>query len=142
MLRVPSVAGIYGGANSGVGEKTKTVFLESAYFTPSYIHRSSLHHGLRTDAATHFEKGVDMNNLLPALIRAATLIQEIAGGKVSSDVVDVYPAPLPEVTITTSFSYIQKLSGKEYTHESIRTILNALRFSIKESGDELSIKAL
>ena len=134
------LAGVYGGAKSGVTEKTKNIFLESAYFNASNVRRSSLHHGLRTDAATHFEKGVDMENVLPALLRATELIKELTGGNVVSDVVDVYPTKLPEITVETTYSYIQKLSGKEYSKESIDTILSALSFDVNQNGDNLSIK--
>ena len=82
------------GLNSGISEHTTNVFIESAYFDPKHIRRTSLHHGLRTDAATHFEKSVDINNVLPALKRAAAMIVELAGGTIVSDITDEYPNPL------------------------------------------------
>lgn len=135
------LAGVYGGADSGVTTNTRNVFLESAYFNPSFIRRSSLHHGLRTDAATHFEKGVDMDNVIPALLRAARLIVGIAGGTISSRVTDHYPAPVSEKVISTSYRYIQKLSGKDYSKEEINTILESLGFAlIKDNDGNLLIK--
>ncbi len=134
------LAGIYGGAESGVTAATKNIFLESAYFHPSFIRKSSLHHGLRTDAATHFEKGVDMDHLIPALLRAAQLMTELAGGTISSKITDIYPAPLKPVTVQTSYSYINKLSGKEYPKETVNTILQALGFELNINGDTIGIQ--
>ncbi len=134
------LAGIYGGLASGVTNATTEVFLESAYFNPSYIRKSSLHHGLRTDAATHFEKGVDMNHVIPALIRAAQLIQTIAGGTISSKLIDNYPTPFTPTIITTTYDYIHKLSGKQYPKEAILTILKALDFEVTENEQTLTIQ--
>lgn len=134
------IAGVFGGANSGVTNATTTIFLESAYFDAKHIRRTSMHHGLRTDAATHFEKGVDMNNVLPALQRAAVLIAEIAGGTIASGIIDVYPQQIEQRSVTVSFSYIQKLSGKAYTAEAIKNILTALGFKITaETADGVTL---
>lgn len=130
-----AIAGVFGGLHSGISEQTTSVFIESAYFTPVYVRRTSMHHGLRTDAATHFEKGVDINNLIPALLRAATLIEEVAGGKISSAITDVYPQPLQQVKVKVTYSYIQKLSGKYYSPEAIKNILTALGFGIEEETE-------
>ncbi|MDR3680887.1 MAG: phenylalanine--tRNA ligase subunit beta [Flavipsychrobacter sp.] len=127
-----AIAGVFGGLHSGVTPQTASIFLESAYFTPVYVRRTSMHHGLRTDAATHFEKGVDINNVIPALQRAASLIAELAGGTVSSSITDVYPQPLEQVQVKITYSYIQKLSGKYYSPESVKNILTALGFGIEE----------
>ena len=136
-----AIGGVFGGNHSGITEATTCVFLESAYFTPKFIRRTSLHHGLRTDAATHFEKGVDINNVLPALKRAAAMIIEIAGGTVASAIVDVYPVPLEEKTVTVAYTYIRKLSGKAYEQNAIKEILLASGFEIiQESADELTLK--
>ena len=135
-----AIGGVFGGKFSGINDNTTNVFLESAYFDPKHIRRTSLHHGLRTDAATHFEKGVDINNVIPALKRAAALICEIAGGEVSSDVVDVYPVTLPATTVTVSYNFIRKLSGKAYSNLAIREILVASGFTIeRESDSELTL---
>ncbi|WP_301933027.1 phenylalanine--tRNA ligase subunit beta, partial [Ferruginibacter sp.] len=87
------IAGVYGGLHSGVKNDTVNIFLESAWFNPSAIRKTSFRHGLRTDAATRFEKGVDISSTVLVLKRAAAMIKEIAGGIIASDVIDVYPAP-------------------------------------------------
>lgn len=136
------IAGVYGGANSGVSESTKNIFLESAYFHPTYIRRTSMHHGFRTDAATHFEKGVDINNLLPALKRAAALIIEIAGGRIEEKITDLYPTPLPQVNVAVQYDYITKLSGKDYGKDAVKKILVSLGFVIgaeSETGFTVSV---
>jgi len=130
------IAGVFGGVDSGVTDATTNVFLESAYFEPKHIRRTSMHHGLRTDAATHFEKGVDMNNVLPALQHAATLITEIAGGTIASEVIDVYPKQIEQRKVTISYKYIQTLSGKAYAPAAIKDILTALGFIITEESVE------
>lgn len=136
-----AMGGVFGGKDSGITTATTNVFLESAYFSPMHIRRSSLHHGLRTDAATHFEKGVDINNVLPALQRAATLITQIAGGQIAAATVDVYPTTLLPNTVNVSYNYIYKLSGKNYGKEPIKNILIALGFVIvAESDDQLTLE--
>jgi phenylalanyl-tRNA synthetase beta chain len=135
------IAGVFGGIHSGVTDTTTNIFLESAYFDPAHIRRTSLFHNLRTDAATHFEKGVDMNNVLPALKRAAALICGITGGSIASDIVDVYPEPLKQVSVDVTYSYIQKLSGKEYPNASVQKILKALGFEFtNENNNGFTVK--
>lgn len=129
------IAGVFGGMHSGVTDNTTNIFLESAYFNPAHIRRTSLHHGLRTDAATHFEKGVDINNTEQALKRAAAMIVEIAGGKISSDITDVYPEKLATVTVDVTYAYISKLSGKEYDHDATKQLLTALGFVIEKENE-------
>ncbi|MBS1781688.1 MAG: phenylalanine--tRNA ligase subunit beta [Bacteroidetes bacterium] len=130
------MAGVFGGANSGVSAATSTVFLESAYFNPTAIRRASLFHGLRTDAATHFEKGVDINFVIPSLIRAAALICELTGGFVSSEMIDFYPNPLPLKSVSIRYEYILRLSGKTYSQASIDQILGALGFDIESKSED------
>jgi phenylalanyl-tRNA synthetase beta chain len=135
------IAGVFGGNNSGVSDATKNIFLESAYFVGSSVRRTSLRHGLRTDAATHFEKCVDINNVIPALKRAAELIVSIAGGKIASDVHDVYPKPLEEIKVSATYQYIQNLSGKQYSAEAIKGILTALGFEyVAENQEGFTVK--
>lgn len=135
------IAGVFGGGNSGVTEETKNIFLESAYFSGASVRRTSLRHGLRTDAATHFEKCVDINNVLPALKRAAVLIAEVSGGTIASAVQDVYPKAIEPVRVSTTYQYIQTLSGKAYTPETIKDILTALQFEIEaEQVDGFTVK--
>ncbi len=129
-----AMAGVFGGAGTGVSETTTNIFLESAYFNPLTIRRSSKHHGLRTDAATHFEKGVDMEMVLPALKRAAALITEIAGGEVASAIYDAYPKKLTPHTVSVAYSYINNICGKDYSRETVDTILTALGFRILDNN--------
>lgn len=130
------IAGVFGGAGSGVSDATTNIFLESAYFDATYVRRTSMFHGLRTDAATHFEKGVDMNNVVPALKRAAALIVEIAGGQIASEIKDVVAREISPVKVHATYSYIHKLSGKQYDKKSIKEILIALGFVIEEETEE------
>ncbi len=134
------IAGVYGGAESGVSATTKNIFLESAFFSADGIRRTSLKHNLRTDAATRFEKGVDISNTVNVLKRAALLIKEIAGGEISSDIADVYPQPAEKVTVGLKYHYLKKLSGKNYHADTIKNILTSLGFDIqKESIDEIFV---
>ena len=119
------IAGVFGGAQSGVTEKTKNIFLESAWFDPVFIRKTSFRHGLRTDAATRFEKGVDISNTLFALKRAALLMKEMAGGEIASEIVDVYPEPEAKKQIALKLQYLKKLSGKNYHPDSVKKILQS-----------------
>lgn len=132
------IGGVYGGLHSGVTAETKNIFLESAWFNPSNIRKTSLRHGLRTDAATRFEKGVDISNAVNVLRRAAMLIKEIAGGEIASDVVDVYPVAREKTQVALKYHYLKKLSGKNYHSETVINILNSLGFELlKEGNDEM-----
>ena len=134
------LAGIYGGLNSGVTPQTRNIFLESAYFDAKTIRRSSMAHGLRTDAAIRFEKGIDFKMIESALKRAATLITEVAGGKVASDMVDVYPTKINHRTISTTYNYINKLCGKNFEPFVIDDVLVALGFKLKNKhGDRFEV---
>lgn len=134
------LAGVFGGITSGVKETTTNIFLESAWFNPVNIRRTSLKHGLRTDAATRFEKGVDISNTVNVLKRAALLIKEIAGGTIASDIVDVYPDKNDKVQVALKYHYLKKLSGKNYHPDTIRNLLESLGFEIlKEGMDELRV---
>jgi phenylalanyl-tRNA synthetase beta chain len=133
------IAGVFGGLQSGVKATTKNIFLESAWFENVHIRKTSLHHGLRTDAATRFEKGVDVDGTVKVLLRAAKMIQDIAGGK-CSEVVDVYPNPAKKAVVYLSFSYLKKLSGKIYPVDKVKTILTSLGFEIsKETTDGIEL---
>ena len=132
------IAGVYGGVDSGVTLHTKSIFLESACFSSKAVRITSLKHSLRTDAATRFEKGVDISNTVNVLKRAALLIKELAGGEISSDVIDVYPTPVEKTTVSIKYHYLKKLSGKNYHADTIKNILVALGFEIQKEGiDEL-----
>lgn len=128
------IAGVFGGAESGVSETTTNVFLESAVFNPGAIRKSMLRYNLRTEAAVRFEKGVDISNTVNVLKRAAILIKEIAGGKISSDIIDVYPAPKEKKEVTLSYHYLKKLSGKNYHPDTIKDILSSLNFTVVREG--------
>jgi phenylalanyl-tRNA synthetase beta chain len=130
------IAGVFGGNNSGVTDTTKSIFLESAYFLGASVRRTSLRHGLRTDAATHFEKCVDINNVIPALKRAAVLIAEVSGGSITSPVQDIYPKEMEAVRVSATYRYIQNLSGKEYSPATIKGILTALQFEIESEQED------
>ncbi len=124
------LAGVFGGLESGVSDDTKNIFLESAWFKPSTIRKTSFRHNLRTEAAIRFEKGVDISNTLEVLKRAASLIKEITGGEYSSNVVDVYPSPKTPAQITLSYNALTKLSGKKYPPQQVNNILQSLGFSV------------
>ncbi|MFN5334756.1 MAG: phenylalanine--tRNA ligase subunit beta [Bacteroidota bacterium] len=131
------IGGVFGGLTSGVKETTKNIFLESAWFDPKTIRKTSFRHQLRTDAATRFEKGVDISNTVQVLKRAALLIQELSGGKIAGDITDIYPAPAEKPQIAVRFHYLKKISGKNYHPDHVKKILTSLGFEwIKESIDE------
>jgi phenylalanyl-tRNA synthetase beta chain len=132
------IAGVFGGLQSGVKNTTKNIFLESAWFDPTNIRKSSFRHDLRTDAATRFEKGVDISNTVNVLKRAAMLICEVAGGKIASEIVDIYPKPEEKTEIALKYHYLKKLSGKNYHADTIKNILTSLGFELmKEGQDEI-----
>jgi len=135
------IGGVYGGMHSGVTAATKNIFLESAWFNPTSIRKTSLKHGLRTDAATRFEKGVDIGNTVNVLKRAALLIKELAGGEIASDIIDVYPSPKEKTEVALKYHYLKKLSGKNYHGDTVKNILHSLGFElIKEGDDEMRFK--
>lgn len=129
------IAGVFGGIKSGVTEKTQDVFLESAYFNPVSIRKTSKHHGLKTDASFRFERGTDPNITVYALKRAALLIREVAGGNISSEIVDVYPQVITPRQIQLSYQNIERLIGKQINKEIIHSILNHLGMKITAHDD-------
>ncbi|TDX00218.1 phenylalanine--tRNA ligase subunit beta [Dinghuibacter silviterrae] len=134
------IAGVYGGLDSGVSDQTKDIFLESAWFDPATIRKTSFRHGLRTDAALRFEKGVDISNTKVVLQRAAQLIKEVANGKISSNVIDIYPKIPAPVVVTLDYSYLHKLSGKAYPKTTAADILKALGFKVEqETGNSITV---
>ena len=138
------IAGVFGGENSGVTEKTKSVFLESAYFDPVSVRKTAKRHGLNTDASFRFERGIDINNVEYALQRAALLIQELAGGQITSDLEDLYPKKFDGYQVFLAFEKINKLIGQEIPTETIKSILTSLDIKINnvtESGLGLTIPA-
>lgn len=135
------IAGVFGGSKSGVSDSTTNVFLESACFEGIGIRKTSFRHGLRTDAATRFEKGVDISSTVAVLKRAAALIKEVAGGAIASDVIDIYPDPKPKQQLIFKYQYLKKLSGKNYHPDAVKTILQSLGFTImREDMDGLFLE--
>ena len=136
------IAGVFGGIESGVTENTTAIFLESAYFNPVSIRKTAKRHGLNTDASFRFERGIDIENVEYCLRRAALLIKEIAGGDITSDIVDIYPKKKEDYQVFLTFDKINKLIGQEIPTDNIKTILASLEIRIKnvsESGLGLSI---
>jgi len=125
------IAGVFGGEESGVADATTKIFLESAVFAARSVRRTSVHHGLRTDAATRFEKGVNEDGVLPALRRCAALIAETAGGHAAAPIQLVRSAPTPLTRIPVTYDYVSRLSGKTYTPEAVRSILDALGLDVE-----------
>jgi len=139
--RVPlCMAGIFGGQTSGTTEKTKNVFLESAYFSPTYVRKSSLLHGLKTDAAFRFERGCDPNATLYALKRAALLIQELAGGEISSELMDHYPTEIAPFEVTLSLKNVGRLLGIAISEQEIERILTGLEIEITKLEGQWHLK--
>jgi len=129
------IAGVFGGAESGIKNNTQNIFLESACFDKQSIRKTALKHDLRTDASARFEKGVDISNTLVVLKRAAQLINEIAGGKISGHPIDIYPNQQPKTVIDFEFNFLKKLSGKKYEASDVKAILLALGFELLEETE-------
>lgn len=134
------IAGVFGGTNSGITESTKNIFIESAFFSPETIRKTVRHHGLHTDASFRFERGADVSMTLYALKRAAILIREIAGGKISSDITDGYPSPVQKKNISLDWNYLDTLCGFEVDRKTAENILSSLGFEIKNNADSLSVE--
>jgi len=124
------IAGVFGGQYSGVTDETTAIFLESAYFDPVSVRKTAKRHGLNTDASFRFERGIDINTTEYALLRAAQLIKEIAGGDISSEVVDLYPNKKEGFQVFLTFDHINKLTGQEIPRDSIKSILTSLEIKV------------
>lgn len=135
------IAGVFGGLDSGVTENTTKIFLESAYFNPVWVRKTARRHTLSTDSSFRFERGVDPNNTITALKRAAKLICDLSGGHVSSEVTDLYPEAIAPFDITLKLSHVTRLIGKDLGTDTIKTILSALDIEIaSETDDVLELK--
>ncbi len=135
------IAGVFGGIKSGVTESTRNIFLESAYFNPVSIRKTSKRHGLLTDASFRFERGADPEITVWALKRAAMLIKEIAGGKISSEIIDVYPHKIERNKIEVNYKNVDRLVGKQIGPQLIKKILELLDIKIVgENGDKLILE--
>lgn len=130
------IAGVFGGVESGVTAETINVFLESAYFNASSIRRSSKRHGLKTDASFRYERGTDPNITVYALKRAALIIKEIAGGKISSEIIDVYPVIIENFKVPFSFEKCDQMIGKHIDLEIIKNIIISLGIEIEHEGND------
>ncbi|MEP3384894.1 MAG: phenylalanine--tRNA ligase subunit beta [Flavobacteriaceae bacterium] len=136
------IAGVFGGIHSGVTEHTASIFLESAYFDPISVRKTAKRHGLNTDASFRFERGIDINITEYALKRAALLIREIAGGDISSEIVDLYPKKAEQKQVFLTFDKINSLIGQEIPRDTIKSILTSLEIKVNnvtESGLGLTI---
>jgi len=129
------IAGVFGGIETGVTASSKNIFIESAVFNPVNIRKTMIRHDLRTDAASRFEKGVDVGKSVEVLKYAANLISDLGKGKIASEIVDVFHKPEDRV-IDLSFGYLKKLSGKEFRAESVVGILSSLGFVIKNKNEK------
>lgn len=124
------IAGVFGGIHSGVTEETTSIFLESAYFDPVSVRKTAKRHGLNTDASFRFERGIDIENVEFALRRAAILIKEIAGGEITSDVIDLYPNKVVDQQVFLSFEKTNNLIGQEIPRDTIKSILSSLDIKV------------
>lgn len=131
------IAGVFGGINSGVTEETTSIFLESAHFNPVSIRKTAKRHGLNTDASFRFERGTDPNITVWALKRAAMLVKEIAGGEISSEIIDIYPNKVDDFKVDLSLEYTARLLGKQIPTETIRAILTGLDIKIVSETDNM-----
>lgn len=130
------IAGVFGGITSGITSGTTALFLESAYFSPAFIRKTSMHHQLKTDASFRFERGTDPNMTVYALKRAALLIKEIAGGSISSDLVDIYPQKIENRLIEVKDKNVNRLIGKVIPREKVFSILEGLDITIVNKTDD------
>lgn len=131
------IGGVFGGLQSGVKDTTTDVFLESACFNPSWIRKTARRHGLNTDASFRFERGIDPNNTVYVLKRAAMLVQEVAGGKITGEIQDIYPNPVTNAKVELSIRKVWSLTGKEIPEEIIETILKNLEIKILNKTEDI-----
>lgn len=124
------IAGVFGGQESGITDSTTEVFLESACFDPVFVRKTARRHGLSTDASFRYERGTDPNIVIYALKLAALLIKEVAGGEITSEVIDIYPEPVKDFEVAVTYAHIDRLIGKKIGHEKIKHILRALEIKI------------
>ena len=129
------IAGVFGGLDSGISDTTTDVFIESAYFNPVWVRKTAKRFGLNTDSSFRFERGVDPNMQVYAAKRAALLMKELAGGEISSDITDIYPAPIEDFRFDVSFARIDALIGKHIPEETVRAILAALEVKVLDEKD-------
>lgn len=129
------IAGVFGGLTSGVTETTTSIFLESAYFSPVWVRRTAQRFALKTDSSFRFERGTDPNMPLFALKRAALLIKEIAGGNISSEIIDIYPEPIEDFRVNIKYKNVDRLIGKSLGKEQIKSILESLDIRVTDETE-------
>lgn len=135
------IAGVFGGLKSGVTEETTDIFLESAYFNPTWVRKTARRHGLNTDSSFRFERGADPENTVYVLKRAAMLVKELAGGTIEGEIRDIYPVPVEKAEVILTYDKTNKLIGKEIPKETIKSILHSLEIEIaKETDTELTLR--
>lgn len=135
------IGGVFGGLNSGVTENTTDVFLESANFNPTWIRKTARRFGLNTDSSFRFERGLDPNNTVYVLKRAALLIRELAGGTITGDIQDIYPDPVHPYIVEVTFRKINTLIGKEIPVETVKSILASLEIEVTaETAEGLTLQ--
>lgn len=130
------IAGVFGGLESGITDQTTNVFLESACFDPVFVRKTARRHGLNTDASFRFERGSDPNIVIYALKRAALLIKELGGGKITSEIIDIYPEPVKDFEVEVKYARIDRLIGKAIGHDRIKKILHSLEIKIVREDEE------
>lgn len=130
------IAGVFGGKGSGTYDTTTNVVLESAYFNPTWIRKSARRHGLSTDASFRFERGIDPNGQIYAIKQAAILCKELAGGKVSMQIRDVYPSQIENAVVELSYEYVHNLIGKEIGKDTIKSIAESLDMKVLNENVE------
>ncbi|NDV64542.1 phenylalanine--tRNA ligase subunit beta [Bacteroides sp. 224] len=130
------IAGVFGGLNSGATEETKNVFIESAYFHPTWVRKTARRHGLNTDASFRFERGVDPNITIYCLKLAALLVKELAGGTISSEIKDIYNKPIEDFIVELSYNKVNSLIGKEIPVQTIKNIVCSLEMKIQQETPE------
>ena len=124
------IAGVFGGLDSGTTEQTKNVFLESAYFHPTWVRKTARRQGLSTDSSFRFERGIDPNGVIYALKEAALLVKELAGGEIASEIKDNYPNPIADFPVELTYGYVNGLTGKEIPEETVKSIVRSLDMKV------------
>ena len=130
------IAGVFGGLDSGTTEQTKDVFLESAYFHPTWVRKTARRHGLSTDSSFRFERGIDPNATIYALKEAALLVKELAGGEIASEIKDNYPAPIADFPVELTYAYVNGLIGKDIPKDTVKRIVSSLEMKIAGETEE------
>lgn len=130
------IAGVFGGLESGTTESTVNVFIESAYFNPTWVRKTARRQGLSTDSSFRFERGIDPNGTIVALKEAALLVKELAGGTISSEIKDIYPNKIENFIVDFNFAKAKSLIGKDIPHDTIKSIVKSLEMEILEENAE------